>query len=55
MGIITSSLPFLLGTGCGIYIAQNYNAPNVKELVNTWIYKAKEWENKYKKSKRDGD
>ncbi|XP_042410525.1 uncharacterized protein LOC122000010 [Zingiber officinale] len=53
MGIITSSLSFLLGTGCGIYIAQNYNVPNVKELVNTWVYKAKGWEDKYRKRDRD--
>ncbi|KAK1267528.1 hypothetical protein QJS04_geneDACA016350 [Acorus gramineus] len=49
MGIIRSSFPFLLGTGCGIYVAQNYNVPNIKELMETWIYKAKSVEETYRK------
>lgn len=54
MGIIRSSFSFLLGTGCGIYVAQNYNVPNIKKLANTWIFVAKTIEGTYRKP-RKGD
>ncbi|XP_073100961.1 retrovirus-related Pol polyprotein from transposon RE2 [Elaeis guineensis] len=55
MGIIRSSFSFLLGTGCGIYIAQNYNVPNIKKLANTWLFVAKHIEETYRKPKQKDD
>ncbi|OAY85532.1 hypothetical protein ACMD2_16064 [Ananas comosus] len=55
MGIITNSFSFLLGAGLGVYIAQNYDVPNIKNLVNTWLYKAKEMEETYRKNNRKDD
>ncbi|KAJ0987715.1 hypothetical protein J5N97_006071 [Dioscorea zingiberensis] len=55
MGLIKSSVHFLLGAGCGIYIAQNYNVPNIKKLVNTWMFVAKHIEETYRKPRKDED
>ncbi|WOL04805.1 respiratory burst oxidase [Canna indica] len=55
MGILRGSFSFLLGTGCGIYIAQNYNVPNIKKLFNTYMFVAKHIEETYRKPKRDED
>ncbi|XP_077242977.1 uncharacterized protein LOC143883517 [Tasmannia lanceolata] len=56
MGIFRSSFHFLAGTMCGIYLAQTYNVPNVKKLVNTGILIAKHIEQNYgKPKKRDED
>ncbi|XP_038686087.1 uncharacterized protein LOC119985779 [Tripterygium wilfordii] len=49
MGIIRSSFPFIVGTVCGIYVAQNYNVPNIEKLAYTVVGKAKEYEEKYRK------
>uniref|UniRef100_A0A0D9VET1 Uncharacterized protein n=1 Tax=Leersia perrieri TaxID=77586 RepID=A0A0D9VET1_9ORYZ len=35
MGLFSSSFKFLVGMGCGVYVAQNYNVPNIKMLFNT--------------------
>ncbi|KAI8540279.1 hypothetical protein RHMOL_Rhmol09G0250600 [Rhododendron molle] len=53
MGLITSSFPFIAGTVCGIYIAQNYDVPNIKKVFNDAFSKAKHVEEKYRKPKRD--
>ncbi|KAL4180497.1 hypothetical protein AMTRI_Chr13g92380 [Amborella trichopoda] len=56
MGIIKSSFSFLVGTMCGVYIAQNYNVPNIAKLMNTGIIMAKHIEEIYRKpKKRDED
>ncbi|XP_051138230.1 uncharacterized protein LOC127256315 [Andrographis paniculata] len=55
MGIIRSSFSFLSGTVCGIYIAQNYNIPNVKKVVYEALFTAKQVEEKYRKPKKPGD
>ncbi|XP_042432046.1 uncharacterized protein LOC122018713 [Zingiber officinale] len=55
MGIIRGSFCFLVGTGCGMYIAQNYNVPNIKRLINTYMFVAKHIEETYRKSKKDDD
>ncbi|KAM0948205.1 putative short transmembrane mitochondrial protein [Dioscorea sansibarensis] len=55
MGLIRSSFSFLLGTGCGIYIAQNYNVPNIKKMMETWLDKAKQAEKIHRKPKKDDD
>ncbi|KAI8540281.1 hypothetical protein RHMOL_Rhmol09G0250600 [Rhododendron molle] len=52
MGLITSSFPFIAGTVCGIYIAQNYDVPNIKKVFNDAFSKAKHVEEKYRKPKR---
>ncbi|CAH8384673.1 unnamed protein product [Eruca vesicaria subsp. sativa] len=49
MGIIRRSFSFLTGTVCGIYIAQNYNVPNIKKLAHSAISMAKQLEEKYRK------
>ncbi|EXC28298.1 hypothetical protein L484_011802 [Morus notabilis] len=55
MGIIRSGFNFLAGTVAGVYIAQNYNVPNVKKLVNTAIFFSKHIEGTYRKPKNDRD
>lgn len=44
-----------MGTVCGVYIAQNYDVPNIKKLANTGLYMAKHIEEKYRKPKRKDD
>jgi hypothetical protein len=53
MGLITGSFKFLLGMGCGVYVAQNYNVPNVKRLFNTYVFVAKHLEETYRKPEKD--
>ncbi|CAL5343860.1 hypothetical protein ACSBR2_026208 [Camellia fascicularis] len=55
MGIIKSNFSFMVGTVCGIYIAQNYNVPNIRKLANTAIFMAKHIEEKYRKPKKGDD
>ncbi|CAN6476749.1 unnamed protein product [Victoria cruziana] len=55
MGIFKSSFSFMLGTVCGVYIAQNYNVPNIRKLVNTGIVMAKHIEESYRKPKKKDD
>ncbi|KAF8379243.1 hypothetical protein HHK36_028675 [Tetracentron sinense] len=52
MGIIRSSFSFMMGTLCGVYIAQNYNVPNIKKLANTGLLMAKHIEETYRKPKK---
>lgn len=35
---------FLFGGACGVYLAQNYDIVNVKQLINNVIVKLKEME-----------
>ncbi|XP_044467817.1 uncharacterized protein LOC123197564 [Mangifera indica] len=55
MGIIRSSFSFMVGTVCGIYVAQNYKVPNIKKLANDVLLMAKRTEETYRKPKRRGD
>ncbi|XP_042516947.1 short transmembrane mitochondrial protein 1-like [Macadamia integrifolia] len=55
MGIFKNSFSFMLGTVCGVYIAQNYKVPNIKKLVKTGIDMAKHVEETYRKPKRKDD
>lgn len=55
MGFIRNNFLFFVGTGFGIYIAQNYNVPNIKKVANEWVSKAKQIEETYRKPKRKGD
>ncbi|KVI07582.1 hypothetical protein Ccrd_014059 [Cynara cardunculus var. scolymus] len=44
MGIIKSSFSFMLGAVCGVYIAQNYNVPNIHKLADYAVLMAKQME-----------
>ncbi|XP_010258967.1 PREDICTED: uncharacterized protein LOC104598543 [Nelumbo nucifera] len=55
MGIIKSSFSFLVGMACGVYIAQNYSAPNIKKVTHTGLLKAKQIEETYRKPKKRND
>jgi hypothetical protein len=55
MGLFRGSFTFMLGMGCGVYVAQNYNVPNVKKLFNTYVFLAKHMEGTYRKIKKDDD
>lgn len=55
MGLFRGSFSFMLGMGCGVYVAQNYNVPNVKKLFNTYVFLAKHVEETYRKPKKDDD
>jgi len=55
MGLFRGSFTLLVGMGCGIYVAQNYNVPNVKKLFNTYVFLAKHIEETYRKPKKDDD
>ncbi|KAF3780654.1 hypothetical protein EJ110_NYTH28658 [Nymphaea thermarum] len=55
MGIIRSSFSFMFGTVCGVYIAQNYNVPNIKRLFDTGIFMARHVEESYRKPKKKDD
>ena len=55
MGIIRSCFSFIAGTVCGVYVAQNYQVPNIKKLADTALIMAKVMEEKYRKPKKRGD
>ncbi|KAK9277724.1 hypothetical protein L1049_007271 [Liquidambar formosana] len=55
MGIIRSSFSFMMGTVFGVYVAQNYNVPNIKKLTNTGLLIAKHLEENYRKPKKKDD
>ena len=57
MGIIRSSFSFMVGTVCGIYIAQNYNVPKLTKIAEAWLSDAKQVEEAYRKKndKKDGE
>lgn len=56
MGLIKSTFSFLVGTAFGVYVAQNYNVPNLKKLAGTGLLIAQHIEENYRKpKKREGD
>ncbi|XP_055821308.1 uncharacterized protein LOC129889871 [Solanum dulcamara] len=55
MGFFRSTFTFVVGTGLGVYLAQNYNVPNIQKLVNTGLVMAKHYEENYRKPKKRDD
>ncbi|KAL5728268.1 hypothetical protein ACHQM5_001376 [Ranunculus cassubicifolius] len=53
MGIIRNNFIFLMGTVCGVFIAQNYNVPNIDKTAKSLLEKFKEMEEKYRKDKEN--
>ncbi|KAL6007855.1 hypothetical protein ACLOJK_033359 [Asimina triloba] len=47
-----STFSFVAGTVCGIYLAQNYNVPNINKLAKTALFMAKNVEESYRKPKK---
>ncbi|CAJ1954973.1 unnamed protein product [Sphenostylis stenocarpa] len=45
----------LAGTVCGVYLAQNYQVPNITKLADTALFMAKVVEEKYRKPKKSDD
>lgn len=45
----------MAGTIFGVYLAQNYNVPNVRKLGNTCMAMAKHIEENYRKPKKNPD
>ena len=44
-----------MGTACGVYIAQNYDVPDIKKLVVTNLEKLKRTEEIHRKPNKDKD
>ena len=55
MGIIRFSFSLMLGTAIGIYVAQNYDVPSIRELAHSYIMNAKHIEETYRKPQKSGD
>lgn len=55
MGFIRSSFSFMMGTVVGVYVAQNYNVPNIHKLYNSGLLIAKHMEENYRKPKKRDD
>ncbi|XP_031262037.1 uncharacterized protein LOC116120234 [Pistacia vera] len=52
MGIVRSCFNFMVGTVFGIYVAQNYNVPNINKLAGTGALMFKHYEETYRKPKK---
>lgn len=52
---IRSSFSFFAGTALGVYIAQNYNVPNVNTVASTALSIASHIEQAYRKPKNKQD
>ncbi|XP_019058008.1 PREDICTED: uncharacterized protein LOC109116620 [Tarenaya hassleriana] len=55
MGLIRRSFSFIAGTVFGIYVAQNYNVPNLKKIADSTFSTAKQVEEKYRKPRTRHD
>ncbi|KAL0727745.1 hypothetical protein Bca4012_023838 [Brassica carinata] len=55
MGIMKSCFVFTMGTAYGVYVAQNYNVPDIKKLTNTVLVIFEHIEENYRKPKKDDD
>ncbi|CAL9225681.1 unnamed protein product [Arabidopsis halleri] len=55
MGIGKTCFLFTMGTAYGVYVAQNYNVPNIKKLTNTGLVIAKHIKENYRKPNNRDD
>ncbi|KAL4393431.1 hypothetical protein AHAS_Ahas02G0051300 [Arachis hypogaea] len=55
MGIIRFSFTMMMGAALGIYVAQNYKVPNIKDLAHNYITNAKHIEETYRNPHKSGD
>ncbi|XP_057837226.1 uncharacterized protein LOC131047368 [Cryptomeria japonica] len=55
MGLIRSCFHLMAGTVFGVYVAQNYNVPNIQKLINTGLVIARHMEENYRKPKKPDD
>ncbi|KNA17812.1 hypothetical protein SOVF_076320 [Spinacia oleracea] len=55
MGIVKSCFSFMVGTVCGVYIAQNYKVPDVQKLASTAFFVGRLVEQNYRKPKKSDD
>ncbi|XP_022866197.1 uncharacterized protein LOC111386000 [Olea europaea var. sylvestris] len=55
MGIIRSCFSFMMGSAVGVYVAQNYDVPNIRKLFNTGLLIGKHIEENYRKPKKRDD
>ncbi|KAE9616227.1 hypothetical protein Lalb_Chr04g0263501 [Lupinus albus] len=55
MGIIRSSFSFIMGTVCGVYLAQNYDVPNIRKVADSALLTVTAYEEKYRKPKKRGN
>ncbi|KAK9665672.1 hypothetical protein RND81_14G127900 [Saponaria officinalis] len=55
MGIIRSCCSFMVGTVCGVYIAQNYKVPDVQKLGSTVLFVGRLIEQNYRKPSNSDD
>ncbi|EHA8590384.1 hypothetical protein COCNU_scaffold017943G000010 [Cocos nucifera] len=51
--LIRSCFSLLLGTTLGMYVAQNYDVPKLKNLFNKAMVTAKQKEEQYRKKEED--
>lgn len=45
----------MLGTAFGVYVAQNYNVPNINKIYKSTLVIAKHYEENYRKPKAKND
>lgn len=45
----------MMGSAAGVYVAQNYDVPNIRKLFNTGLLISKHIEENYRKPKKRDD
>lgn len=55
MGIVKSCFSFMVGTICGVYVAQNYKVPDVQKLASTALFMGRLIEENYRKPKKSDE
>ncbi|KAL9240381.1 hypothetical protein vseg_014607 [Gypsophila vaccaria] len=55
MEITKTCMKFMVGTICGVYIAQNYKVPDVQKLASTVFFVGRLIEQNYRKPRNSDD